>query len=113
MPGVLQHKKWLVEKNLLSLELIDVMFFRVLTGITFIPFKPRYVCPVNHICILPSYTFLTREINKQRDRKFNLTSTCFQVVNESFPPCHFHVSVKLALNTPISSGGVSALDGIR
>ena len=58
MLGVRQYQQWLIKEHFFGLGLADIVLFVTLASITFIPVKADYLRPVNHACILSSYTYL-------------------------------------------------------
>ena len=51
-----QYQQWLVKKRLFSLKSANRVFFHAFTLISSVPVKARNLLPIDHFCILPSYT---------------------------------------------------------
>ena len=56
MPGIFQYQEWLVKENLLCFGLANAVFVHALARVPLAPLKAGYLGPVDHECILPSYT---------------------------------------------------------
>jgi hypothetical protein len=61
---VSQNQQGLVKKHLLSFKAANRMFFRAFSLVSSIPVKAGNLLPINHFCILPSYT-LKSSANKR------------------------------------------------
>lgn len=84
---VVQKKQRLIEENLLCFGPDYIMLLRALPGISIIPVEATYLCQVNHLRILSSYTLvassdkklflcsqgkLSRRLRSQLPRQFTL-----------------------------------------
>ncbi len=54
-----QNQQWVVKKYLLCLKSTSGMLFQAFSLVSSVPVKTLNLFPVNHYCILPSYTLVS------------------------------------------------------